>query len=274
MENENLNAEEELLNEEIVETNEEAQEEVQETEEVKEQEEQKPTKEVKEESIQKRLYREQRKYERELKKLRESEAKKDKIIEALSQGLDVETDDAEELINKANEYYGSNIQFSDYKDARYDESELNILAEAKAEEIMGFGLEVAEEEANELARDFDSLSEKDKRLFNALCTRLEASKRTAKLKEAGIDEEEVNSKEFRDFASSFKNDVDILKVYELYQKTLPPVEEPEPIGDIKDSKSNVLKDFYTREEVEKFTKQDYLDNPSLMEAVENSMSKW
>lgn len=44
-------------------------------------------------------------------------------------------------------------------------------------------------------------------------------------------------------------------------------------GDIQ-SAGTVEKEFYTSDEVDKFTREDYISNPSLMEKVRNSMRKW
>lgn len=46
------------------------------------------------------------------------------------------------------------------------------------------------------------------------------------------------------------------------------------LGSVRDTAStNDIKEFYTPEEVKKFTEED-LNNPKLMKAIEYSMSKW
>lgn len=46
------------------------------------------------------------------------------------------------------------------------------------------------------------------------------------------------------------------------------------LGSARDTAStNDIKEFYTPEEVKKFTEED-LNNPKLMKAIEYSMSKW
>ena len=40
-----------------------------------------------------------------------------------------------------------------------------------------------------------------------------------------------------------------------------------------DDLNNEIKEYYTPEEMKKFTMKDYLENPKLMEAVENSLAK-
>jgi hypothetical protein len=47
------------------------------------------------------------------------------------------------------------------------------------------------------------------------------------------------------------------------------------MGSMKNTtKEDTVKEFYTRDEALKFTKEDFDKNPALFKAVENSMYKW
>ena len=48
---------------------------------------------------------------------------------------------------------------------------------------------------------------------------------------------------------------------------------PESTGDIK-SVANLEKEYFTSDEVDKFTIDDYTKNPTLMDKVRNSMTRW
>ena len=86
----------------------------------------------------------------------------------------------------------------------------------------------------------------------------------------------MNNKEFVDFASKFNPDVSLNEIYKMFRKysgNAPA--KPKSTGSIKSKGiSNKIKSFYSYEEAKKFTEKDYDNNPGLLEAVENSMSKW
>ena len=88
----------------------------------------------------------------------------------------------------------------------------------------------------------------------------------------GVKEDVIDSKEFKDFSNQFNSSTPISKVYELYTKTLdkPKVEK---IGSMKNNNTKEEKTYYSPEDVDKLTPEDY-DDPVIFKRVHDSMAKW
>ena len=93
--------------------------------------------------------------------------------------------------------------------------------------------------------------------------------------EFSVSKEVYESKEFKDFASKFNQNIPIEDIYDIYSKTKPK-KEIKPMGSMtnKTSDDGTVKDFYTRDEALRFTKEDFDKNPALFKAVQESMLKW
>ena len=64
-------------------------------------------------------------------------------------------------------------------------------------------------------------------------------------------------------------------MYDKLNKTTEKKTPPPSTGSVKTTgKSQEIKDYYTPEEVSKFTMQELKNNPKLMKAVEKSMAQW
>ena len=88
----------------------------------------------------------------------------------------------------------------------------------------------------------------------------------------GVKEELINSEEFKNFKKQFNSNTYVKSIYELYAKTM---DKPhiEKMGSMKNGDTRQEKDYYTPEEVDRLTEEDY-DDPVIFNRVRESMKKW
>lgn len=268
-ENENLVTD---VTENVEQTTEETQEEVQTESEVQDtvQNVEQPemfTKEQVDEMIAKKLARKENKIRKEY------ESKYSKLETVLNAGLGTET--VEEATDKLSGFYTQKgIEIP--KAPRYSDREIEVLAQAEANDIISGGYDEIVEEVDRLANiGADNMSDMDKKVFSRLAeerTRLEQEKDLASI---GVGSEAIESKEFKDFANKLNPNLSLKEKYEMYTQ-FNPKPKGKPIGSMKGniSKDNGVKDFYTYEESLQFTREDLDRNPELFKALEKSMLKW
>lgn len=282
---------EEIKNEEIVEeTIVNDSEEVIENEEVGEFSDSSNTSEEQEEKEQPKMFTEEEANElaekiakqRESRAWRKAEREKERelknyndIFNTLKAGMG--TEDIEEIKKSLNNFYteqGVNIA----KPNKLTEKQEKILAKAEADEI----IELGEDEINQVANDIYNIplekrTVREKVIFEMLGNHMLEEKAKKSLIDNGIDLSILEDKEFKNFASKFNANTQLSDIYDMYNKINIPkekVEKPKSTGSAKNIvTTNEIKEFYTPEEVSKFSMKD-LDNPQLMKAVEKSMSKW
>lgn len=267
MENENLVNETENVEQtteeivaEVVET------EVQETQETVETPEM-FTKEQVDEMIAKKLARKENKIRREY------ENKYSKLETVLNAGLG--TENVEQATEKLSGFYEQKgIKIPEAP--RYSDRELEVLANAEADDIISGGYDEIVEEVDRLADiGAEHMSEREKKVFSRLAkerTKLEQEKDLASI---GVGSEAIESKEFKDFANKLNPNLSLKEKYEMYQQ-FNPKPKGKPIGSMQGniSKDNGVKDFYTYEESLQFSREDLDRNPELFKALEKSMLKW
>jgi len=184
------------------------------------------------------------------------------------------TKDISEAGEKLAEFYKEQgITMPEKVAAGYSDRDIEILAKADAEEIIADGIDEMTKEANRLAdKGYKNLNKKEQVIFNTLATVLTAENQKAELQKIGVKPEILEDKEFKAFAKKFLPTTSVVEVYNYYTKGK--TEVPKPIGSMASTAANKIKDFYTFEESQAFTKADFDRNPSLFKAVENSMPKW
>lgn len=204
---------------------------------------------------------------------KEYENKYSRLETVLNTGLGTES--VEEATEKLSGFYtskGINIP----EVPKYSDKEIEILANAEANDIISGGYDEIVEEVDRLANiGIDNMSEMDKKVFSRLAeerTRLQQEKDLASI---GVGRDVIESKEFKDFASKLNPNLSTKEKYEMYSQ-FNPKPKGKPIGSMKGniSKDNGVKDFYTYEESLQFTKEDLDRNPELFKALENSMRRW
>lgn len=158
----------------------------------------------------------------------------------------------------------------------YSDRDIEVLAKAEADEIIQSGYEEVVDEVDRLTKiGVANMTPRDKAVFKALAEHRQSEERGKELSKIGVTEDVYNSKEFKDFAGKFNANTPIADIYDIYKKTQPK-KEFKTMGSMKNSTSDdgTVKDFYTRDEALRFTKQDFDKNPALFKAVEASMLKW
>lgn len=228
---------------------------------------------IAEDKIQARLIRDRIKRERETASQR---AKYEELENIMKTALDAESLD--DVITKSRTFYkeqGINIPDTISKPSLNERDE-KVLAEADAKEIIRLGKDEMEEEANRIASIPESQrSIREQTIFNEVCRELVNLNDIESLKEKGYDTEILNDKDFSSFREQFNLNTPVSKIYEMYQsiKGTKPVQPKSPGSAKTNNSNNEIKDYYTPEEVRKFTEED-LDNPKLMEAIDRSMLLW
>lgn len=207
-----------------------------------------------------------RSYERE-------NAKRDGLIDMFMKNSKAETLD--DLIKIAeNQYDTKFVNMADIKDQER-------LGRLDAQDLIEMGDDSVKGELTRLSGISD-LGPREKILFDELTsyqTKKENEiKKSKEFKEAGIDDEIANSKEFNEFYAKYGSNATAKEVFDLYNKinSIPPVEPPfNPGSNIGNTnKIGEVKEFYSFEEAQKFTRKDFDANPKLFEAVQRSMHKW
>lgn len=222
------------------------------------------------EIVGKRLARQEARFKRE--KERENR-EKDELISTLKAGTGKQTvGELDEAFTKFYEGKGVKIK----KTPEYTERDIEVLARAEANEIIGLGFDEVADEVDRLAKiGLDKMTAREKAVFFALAEHRESAERGMELSKIGVTEDVYNSPEFKDFASKFNASTPIRDIYDIYAKTKPK-KEFKTAGSMKNtiSDDNGIKDFYTPEEARRFTKKDFDKDPKLFDAVVKSSYKW
>lgn len=210
---------------------------------------------------------------REAKIRKEYDRKYGQLEEVLKAGTGKES--VEEVTDTFREFYSQKGIKLPQK-PMYTDSDIKVLAQADADEIIRGGYEEVVEEVNRLADlGVDKMTPREKAMFKTLAEYRQNAEHGRELSKIGVTEDVYSSKEFKDFASKFNPRTPIRDIYDIYAKTQPK-KDIKPMGSMKnsDSADSGVKDFYTPEEARRFTKKDYDRNPALFAAVEKSMLKW
>lgn len=158
----------------------------------------------------------------------------------------------------------------------YSAKDIEVLAQAEADEIIRGGFEDVVDEVDRLTDiGAANMTAREKAVFKVLAEHRQNAERSRELGKIGVTEDVYNSSEFKSFASKFNPNTPIHDIYDIYAKTQPK-KEIRTMGSMKNNNSgdSGVKDFYTVEEARRFTKKDFDNNPALFEAVQKSMTKW
>ena len=184
-------------------------------------------------------------------------------------------ENVEEMTNTFRDFYqGKGIQMP--TKPTYSARDLEVLANAEADEIIKAGFEEVVEEVDRLAAlGTNNMNQREKAVFKALAEYRQNTEKQNELAKIGVTADVYNSKDFKEFASKFSSSTPVTEIYSIYNK-MQPRKEVHTIGSMKNNTSTegAVKDFYTRDEALKFTKKDFDKNPALFKAVEKSMLKW
>lgn len=184
-------------------------------------------------------------------------------------------DDVGEITSDFRQFYeGRGVKIPEA--GAYSQRDMEVLAQAEADDIIQSGLDDVIEEVNRLAGvGAANMSPREKLVFTKLAGYRQQAERARELQKLGVGEEVYSGKEFTEFAARFNPDTPVAEVYDIYSR-LQPKKEVRTMGSVKNTgpKETGVKDFYTRDEALKFTKKDFDRNPELYKAVEKSMQRW
>lgn len=196
-----------------------------------------------------------------------------RIENILTAGL--QTDNLDEATTKLEQFYkDQGIEIPEER--KFNDREIEILANAEANEIIESGLDEIVEETERLAnKGFDNMTIKEKIIFKKLATERKKQEDLKELAKEGISIEAIQDNDYQEFAKNLNPNMSEKDKYEMYKK-YKPKKEVKPIGSMKgdNSKDTGLKDFYSFEEASKFTKADFMKNPKLLDIIQASASKW
>jgi hypothetical protein len=184
------------------------------------------------------------------------------------QGIGVE--DSKEAKDRMRTFYkNKRIDIPEYQ-RNYSESELRILAQAEADEIIDSGLDEVVTEVDRLAdKGLDNMTSREKIVFKQLAEYRQGKERENELLSIGA-KDVLNNTEFNNFAKQFNTDVPIKDVYNMWTKTQPKP-KVEQMGSMKNTAPNKVKDHYTEDEISRLSLDD-LKNPDVWNAVRKSMT--
>ena len=207
---------------------------------------------------------------------REYDGKFAKVESLLSAGLKgKDFDDNVRLLEEM--YQEQGIDIPTQPQNHYSQRETEILANAEADSIIADGYDVILDEADRLLKKgYENMTERDKIIFKKLD---EAKKSTENLKEIrklGLQDDFINNEDFKNFVKEYElpDSMSFSKKYELYAKSnlknKEPVKNP---GSMRNTDSKVERDWFTSEEVDQLTKEQY-DDPNIMKKIERSFRHW
>lgn len=203
---------------------------------------------------------------REMQKRERDDAEKEELINLLKNQTGKES--VKDLLDLSYEQY--NVERPKVSNSKDDE----ILGKYDAKEILELDDSDIEEEANRLAgmknrsaREETTFMELGKYLTN----KKSEAKRKNEIKEAGIDEEILNDKDFQGFMSKFREDTSLKDIYDIYSSRQIDTKKEKPFsaGSLKDKKHKEETEFFSEEEFMALTEKD-LENPKIYEKAMKS----
>lgn len=186
-----------------------------------------------------------------------------------------QTSSPEEAYNKLNDFYvEKGITIPKYEPS-YDDRDVEVLATNDANEIISYGYDEIVEEVDRLNEiGYENMSKRDKILFQKLATERQKQEEIMELQAIGVSEDILENKDFINYANKLNPKLSLKEKYEMYLGTQPK-KEINNMGSMKNTPvEKTIKDFYTVEEAQRLTDDDYKKHPELYEIIEKSMQKW
>ena len=155
----------------------------------------------------------------------------------------------------------------------FSQSDLEVLANHAANEIIADGYDAVDLELKKLAnKGVDRMTSREKLIFERLNTTKKVMDIEKELASIGVKPEILQSKEFKDFADKFTGSKFSMKeVYEMYARDNKPKPKAKPIGSMVNNNPGNVKDFISEAEYDKMTDKEIEEN---MDLIRKSMQKW
>ena len=155
----------------------------------------------------------------------------------------------------------------------YSQSDLEVLANHAADEIIADGYDAVDLELKKLAnKGTDKMTAREKLIFTKLNNTKKVLDGEKELATIGVKPEILQSKEFKDFADKFTGSkFSIKEVYEMYTKNNKPKPKAKPIGSMINNNAKKEKTFISEAEYDKMTDKEIEEN---MDLIRESMHSW
>lgn len=198
--------------------------------------------------VKSRLARKEREYQKELSKYKDTD-------NVLRTTLKLKEED--DTNAKLREYYeAEGIKLPEAIKPGLSEREIELLANADAEEIIEEGHDAMFNEAERLAKiGYKNLNLREQIIFNRLAETLTDEKDKNELLKLGAKEELLSDKKFIEFRKQFNSNTPIKNVYELYKQIQPKTAVENP-GSMRNEKIKQPKTIFTDEEIAKMSDKD------------------
>ena len=154
------------------------------------------------------------------------------------------------------------------KTPQYSQREMEILANAEANDIIESGYDEIVDELKRLSDiGVENMTPSDKHVFLKLKQEADRISDEKELKSIGISKLPDG---FNDFANKLNPELSLKEKYEMFTQ-LNPKKKVETIGSMKNGQVNKVKDYYSEDEISKLTLDD-LNDPQVWDAVRKSMT--
>lgn len=155
----------------------------------------------------------------------------------------------------------------------YSQSDLEVLANHTANEIIADGYDAVDLELKKLAnKGADKMSAREKLIFARLNDTKRVLDSQKELASIGVKPEILQSKEFNDFADKFTGSKFSMKeVYEMYARDNKPKPKAKPIGSMINNNPKQEKTFISEAEYDKMSDKEIEEN---MDLIRKSMRSW
>lgn len=165
--------------------------------------------------------------------------------------------DGDDTNAKLREYYeAEGIKLPEVIKPGLSDREIELLANADADEIIADGHEATFNEAERLAKiGYKNLNQRDRIIFNKLAETLNNEKDKTELLKLGAKEQLLSDKSFIDFRKKFNSNVPIKDIYELYVQRQPKQVVDNP-GSMRNDKVKQPKTIFTDEDIAKMTDEE------------------
>lgn len=198
--------------------------------------------------VKSRLARKEREYQKELSKYKDTD-------NVLRTTLKLKEED--DTNAKLREYYeAEGIKLPEAIKPGLSEREIELLANADAEEIIEEGHDAMLNEAERLAKiGYKNLNLREQIIFNRLAETLTDEKDKNELLKLGAKKKLLSDKKFIEFRKQFNSNTPIKNVYELYKQIQPKMAVENP-GSMRNEKIKQPKTIFTDEEIAKMSDKD------------------
>lgn len=155
----------------------------------------------------------------------------------------------------------------------YSQSEIEVLADHHAKEILSDGYEAVDMELRRLAsKGVNNMTAKEKLIFSKLNNEKKLLDGEKELAGIGVKPEVYQSKEFKEFADKFTGSkFSMPEVYKMYTNEIKPKPKAKPIGSMINNNPGKEKDFISEAEYDKMTDKEIEEN---MVLIRKSMPRW